>query len=974
MTESALSRRIERWNETDHAYPAVCLHDLLAEQIAATPDAVAVTDAGTALTYAELGARIDRLAGHLRTLGVGPETIVGLCTERSLEMIVGIGAILAAGGAYLPLEPTFPRERNEYMLGDARPPVVLAQAKFRELLPAAGFHLHCIDTDDDRIAEPVAGARGPAPAPGNLAYVFYTSGSTGKPKGVMIEHRAIVNRMQWIREAIPLTPADVVLQKTPFTFDISVCEIFWPLISGARLVMARPGGHTDPAYLADAIARHGITVIKFVPTVLQLVLAEHGLADRASTLRLVISGGEALPRPLMQRFFATLPNAELINLYGPTEAAVEVAIWRCDPDADTVLIGRPIANTQLHVLDPQMQPVPVGEIGELHIGGVQVARGYLNKQELTAERFVPDPFRDDGRLYKTGDLARFCDDGQIECLGRIDHQVKILGVRIELGEIESALESHPRIRRAAVVAREAPSGDKQLVAYVVTADGQPVPVAEVRSHLAQSLTEQMIPSVFITLEAMPLTASGKTDRNALPDPQRKRPELDGGYVAPRTALERKLAELWARFLDLDRIGVRDRFFELGGNSLQAARIVADLRTELGENLHIVSMFEAPSVAEYAAFLERHYADALARLGLAAGPRTAQRGDQRVDATAIERMRALVPSVPLAKAGRQRNAPALFVLAPPRSGTTLLRVMLAGHPGLFAAAELQLLGFESLPQRAAAYSGKYGLWLEGAVRAIMEIEGCDGDAARRIMAEHEARGSSTGEFYRVLQERIAPRMLVDKSPQYALDPGALQRAERDFDGALYIHLSRHPYAMIKSFEKYRMDQVLYLHEQPFTARTLAELVWLVSHRNILEFLDDVPARRHVHVRYEDLVRDPEAAMRLVCERLGLEMHEAMLKPYEAVERKMVDGVHDVSMPMGDTNFLRHGAIKPGLADAWRGVLADDFLGEPTWQTAAQLGYQRGGGPPAEERSARRDRHLADSRRRRAVRRSGGRNGD
>jgi hypothetical protein len=715
-----------------------------------------------------------------------------------------------------------------------------------------------------------------------------------------------------------------------------------------------------------------VTVCHFVPSMLQSFLAEPDLSNQCATLRHVICSGEALTRPLQDRFFSQIATAELHNLYGPTEAAIDVTHWTCrrDWDEPVVPIGRPVANTQIHVLDPAGKPVRIGESGELHIAGVQVARGYHARPELTAERFVTDPFSGlpDARMYKSGDLARWRPDGNLEFLGRMDHQVKILGMRIELGEIEAALESHPLVERATVLAREDVPGEKRLVAYVVPQEAEQPSLAKLRPHLQERLPDYMIPPVLVHMDDMPVTANGKTDRKALPAPSRKRPELEQAFLGPRTALERFICSMWSELIHIDGIGIRDRFFDLGGNSILAAEFIRKVEQELGENIYIVSIFDSPTVSEYAQFLERDYTSAVeSRFGSETKRTTRSVVDPRLDDGEIEKFRSCVPLLDGTGPTESptSNPPALFVLAPPRSGTTLLRVMLAGHPGLFAAAELQLLGFHTLQERREAFSGKFSLWLEGTIRAVMELQSCDASEAQRLMEGYEQSGLTTKEFYAQLQAWIGDRTLVDKSPSYVLDFGSLEKAERDFDDALYIQLVRHPYAMVKSFEKYHMEQVLFLREHDFSPRQLAELVWLASHENTNRFLEDIPEGRKARIRYEDLVAEPDRVMRGLCDDLGLAFHPSLADPYNDIETKMVDGIHPVSAPMGDTHLLEHGRIDAAMADGWKGVLSDDFLSERTWRLAEGFGYTR----PETAAQKKIEKKQEDLDQRRRARRSG-----
>ena len=879
---------------------------------------------------------------------------MGVFMERSLEMLIGIYGILKAGGAYVPLDPEYPPDRLAFMLQDAQVPVLLTQKRLAPKLLGHHPRVVCVDADWAIMAQESTENLSSGVTQTNVAYVIYTSGSTGRPKGVLNTHRGICNRLLWMQEAYPLTEADRVLHKTPFSFDVSVWELFWPLLVGAQLIVAQPGGHRDNAYLVNLIATQGITTLHFVPSMLQLFLEEHDVG-RCQSLRRVMCSGEALPHELQARFFARLPKVELHNLYGPTEAAIDVTYWVCQPQSllPVIPIGRPVANTQLYILDAHLQPVPICVPGELHIGGVQVARGYLNRPELTAEKFILDPFstNPDARLYKTGDLARYWPDGNIEFLGRLDNQVKIRGFRVELGEIEAVLGQHPEVRENVATVREDSPGDKRLVAYIVPHQGRNPTTSALQRFLRERLPEYMVPAVFMPLQAMPLTPNGKLDRRALPVPAPSRPELEQGYEAPQTRLEQFLARLWCEVLKLDRVGIHDNFFDLGGDSIQGAIIINKLQQHLQDPLYIVALFNAPTVAAFATFLAANYGDAISHLlGLEAHPRlippqgvAALARERRVDASMLEQMRQLI--VPLAphaqdeERQREKNPQVIFILAPPRSGTTLLRVMLAGHPRLFAPAELHLLGFNTLGERRAAFSGKYSLWLEGAIRTVMQIQGCDADQAKRILARYEDQDMTTKQFYRVLQDWIAPQTLVDKSPLYALDLATLKRAECDSKDALYIHLVRHPYAMVRSFERYRMEQVLFMPEHPFSARELGELVWVISHQNIVEFLDGVPESRKYRMRFEELTHQPRAMMEQMCQKLCLEYHPDLIEPYKDKEKKMTDGIYAVSAPMGDTKFNDYQRIDPKIGEGWKEVMRDNFLGEVTWEWAERLGYER-----------------------------------
>ncbi|MBJ2215670.1 amino acid adenylation domain-containing protein [Pseudomonas carnis] len=567
------------------------LHGLFEAQVVRTPQAVAVKAGEHTLSYQQLNERANRLAHHLRDSGVRPDARVGICVERGLDMVVGLFAILKAGGAYVPLDPAYPPERIAYMLHDSAPVVVLAQSATRTLLGDVAV----VDLDHSTWQhQPATNPQVPNLIAQHAAYVIYTSGSTGQPKGVINEHAGVVNRLLWMQDAYSLKAHDAVLQKTPFSFDVSVWEFFWPLFTGARLVMARPEGHKDPAYLCEVIAAEQITTLHFVPSMLDVFLA-HGDVSQAAGLVRVMCSGEALPGSLVRRFKQQLPGIGLYNLYGPTEAAVDVTAWNCArPEVpDNTPIGKPIANTRLYVLDGQLQPVPLGVVGELFIAGVQVARGYLNRPELTAERFLDDPFTP-GRMYRTGDLGRYLPDGTLEYLGRNDDQVKIRGLRIELGEIQARLIEHPTVKDAVVVAR-----DQRLVAYYT---GAPTDIESLRAQLLQHLPDFMVPALFMHLDALPLSPNGKLDRKALPAPGMDALQVRE-YAAPEGDTEILLAQLWAELLKVERVGRHDNFFELGGHSLLAVSLIGRLRQE-GMEADVRGLFEQPTLAGYAAMTER----------------------------------------------------------------------------------------------------------------------------------------------------------------------------------------------------------------------------------------------------------------------------------------------------------------------------------------------------------------------------------
>lgn len=625
LSEEEHAQVVVDWNQTRRDYdPAGGIAAAFEQRVAAGGAAIALKFEDQEVSYAELNRRANQLADYLRSRGVGPEQVVGVFLDRSVEQMVALLGVLKSGAAYLPLDVRYPAERLRYMAEDSGVEIIVT-ASGRSLKTGSGpvandspfgAHVEIIDLDEQH---ELLAAQSPSNfstnvSPDNLAYIIYTSGSTGRPKGVMVTQRAILNHLHWRQESYPLQPSDRFLQKAAFGFDISVWEIFGTLLAGAGLVLARPGSEGDPEYLANLIAAEGVTHAHFGPAMLAQFLAAEGVG-RCHGLRSVFCGGEPLSPELQRRFHERLP-ATLHHQYGPTETCVDVTVWNCERDQEALIvpIGKPIANTQAYVLDDRLRPVPIGVAGELYVGGAALARGYYQQPELTAGRFIPDPFshRPGGRLYRTGDRARYLSDGNLQFLGRLDDQVKIRGYRIEIGEIESILSGYPGVRQAKVIAREDTPHEKRLVAYVVAQDeiagaaviGQPasLTVAELRDYLAERLPYYMIPAFFVLLDTIPLNASGKVDRRALPVPDLFR-DFRQVYVGPSTLTEELLSSIWAAVLGLERVGVEDNFFEIGGHSLLATQVISRIREAFAIELPLRALFDRPTVAALAPCVE-----------------------------------------------------------------------------------------------------------------------------------------------------------------------------------------------------------------------------------------------------------------------------------------------------------------------------------------------------------------------------------
>jgi amino acid adenylation domain-containing protein len=655
LTDNERHQLLLEWNDTATDYPRdACLHELFEANEKQSPSAVALICKDAQVTYSELNRRANQLALTLQLLGVGPEVRVGICVERSVEMVVAILGTLKAGGAYVPLDPTYPRERLAFMLADSKVSVLLTQQQRLANLPEHRAKVVCLDAERKAaFSESVDNVRSGVTAE-NLAYVIYTSGSTGQPKGIMLRHSGVVNNLVDLNRSFEIGAADRVLAISSPSFDMCVYEILGTLAAGAMIVMPEAGAAKDPKHWATLMAQHRVTVWNSAPPLLEMLIGY--VEDRPELhprfLRVAILGGDWVPVTLPDRLKALATEVKVIVLGGATEASIHSIVYpveKTDPTWRSIPYGRPMANQLAYILDRYVQPLPVGVPGELHLGGVGLARGYFERPDLTAEKFIPHPFGQPGdRLYRTGDLARYMADGNIELIGRTDHQVKIRGHRIELGEIVSALKKAPGVEQAVVLAREDNPGNKRLVAYVVGDGSAKRPPDDLRNLLKQQLPEYMVPSAIIALDKLPLSPNGKVDRRALPSPEALREQLEKPLAAPRTELEELLVGMWQSALGKGRIGIDDNFFELGGSSIQAAVLINKLQDQLGEIIHLVAMFDAPTIAEFASCLEKDYPQAVARI-CATGSRQAGRGDaptfttrrEKIDGSKVEQMRALL---------------------------------------------------------------------------------------------------------------------------------------------------------------------------------------------------------------------------------------------------------------------------------------------------------------------------------------------
>lgn len=622
-----LPAEIADGNKTDADYPREStIPQLFERQVARTPDTIALVSAGRSLTYRELDQRSNQLARHLQQFGVRPETLVGIAVERSVDMMVGLLAILKAGGAYVPMDPGYPVQRIALMIEDSEAPVILATERTRSHLGQTARRVVSIDGDAAAIAGNGSHTVSSAASGQNLAYVIYTSGSTGKPKGVMIEHRNAVNFFTGMDRAIGSTPG-VWLAVTSISFDISVLELFWTLTRGFQVIIH---GDEGTQTIPDEIRKYGVTHMQSTPSLARMIAINPDGLVALGQLKKLFLGGEALPPSLIRQLRQAF-RGEMYNMYGPTETTIWSTTFPITEDSASVPIGKPIANTQVYVLDSELRPVAAGEPGDLYISGDGVVRGYWHRPELTAEKFLSDPFQPGNRMYRTGDIARFLPDGNLEFLGRADFQVKLRGFRIEIGEIEAALENHAGVGQAAVLAREFKPRiqaqlqpqieDRRLIAYVVPKPGTKLEIADLRAALVATLPEYMVPSNFVFLDSFPLTANGKIDRNALPDPATLEDEAGAAPELPRNELERMIAQAWKDALGVDHVGLNENFFDLGAHSLMVAEVQMQLQQLLGRELSLVDLFQFPTVTALANHLN----------GEEAAPRVSSRAERRLAA-------------------------------------------------------------------------------------------------------------------------------------------------------------------------------------------------------------------------------------------------------------------------------------------------------------------------------------------------------
>ena len=917
------------------------------------PQRLAVKFGDAELTYAELDRRVNQLAQALLAQRGSQSEPVALLLSQGCDALVAMLAVLKAGKFYVVLDQDQPAARLAATLKDAGAESLICEGDLRSRHHELTARVSCV-IDVDEVASCSADRPGLPLGPQTLAFITYTSGSTAEPKGVLYNHVNIVHQAYLQTNVAHICPEDRISLARPYGYNGAVKDIYGALLNGASVfpLNLRCDGLTR---VIAQLRAERITIWYSVISTFRALCQAFTEADALPDLRFVLFGGETIRAhdiELFRRHFA--PEAVLMLNYGITETAGTICEWLVDHEtrvtAATVPAGFPVDGTIVRILDDAGRAVPTGVAGEIVITSRHLTLGYWSQPELTRQTFVVDPSDPDWRTYRTGDLGLLDASGCLTHLGRKDARVKIRGSFVDPGEVERALLAMAPVREAAVVARPDARGEMSLTAYVVPRV-QPAPtVSAMRSALAQTLLDYMLPASFVVLAAMPLTSGGKIDRQALPAPDGARPKLDSEFEAARTPLEQRLVDLWQDVLEIGTVGIHDDFFDLGGTSLQAMRYIGRLQSDLGEPMYVIAAFDHPTVAELAAYLEAKYAPAVRRLlGEAAAVILPFRADtapnQRLTLDQVRQMYADMRSAYTASPSptnvRSAGGPRpVFILSPPRSGSTLLRVMLAGHSDLFSPPELHLLTFDNLADRRRRLSGGQTGRREGAIQAVMSARDCSFKEAESLMHDLETQGQTTGEFYRLLQSWIGPRVLVDKTPNYAYDLRTLQRAEQLFDQPLYLHLARHPQGMIRScLEAHIEEQAIISPPESLTPTQYAESLWLISQQNITEHLRSIPPERQIRIRFEDLVQQPQSTAERLCSLLGIPMHAALLNPYEDGERRMTNPIHALTRMAGDPKFHSHGGISSATADRWRREMPADTLCDATWEMAEALGYRR-----------------------------------
>lgn len=882
---------VSRLDRTGVAYPegSSVVH-LFEAHVLSTPAHKALMFEGNTLSYKELNQLANQFARYLQdNHKVASGDKVGLMLEKSNGMMVAILGILKCGACYIPVDVNYPEDRIKYIVKDSQPRLMIRDADYSAFFEKRNAYA------DTNLNVAIASDQ--------LAYIIYTSGTTGYPKGVMVEHNNVVRLFKNEADLFHFNESDVWTMFHSHCFDFSVWEIFGALLFGGQLVIVPDHIAREPKEYLKLLITHKVTVLNQTPTAFNNL--QHEVWESKVTgfqLRYIIFGGEMLKPAVLERWHTTFPGIKLINMYGITETTVHVTykeITHPEIQKGTSNIGVPIPTLSCYVMNNN-RLVPYGVPGELFVGGAGVARGYLNRDKLTKERFIDHPFNKGERLYRTGDQVILLENGEMEYLGRLDNQVKIRGYRIELGEIENTLQKHEFIESALVIARTLNEEDKQLVAYIIC--NETVEADELKDFLKQSLPSYMLPSYFISLDEFPLTVNGKIDKSALPDPSEGVLKTESGHQAPTNKTEEKVVKAWCEVLAIPEssLSIKDNLFEIGGDSIIAIKIINKLQKVFDEIFQLATLFEYPTPELFARYIDT---------------KNALSSFKEIGPAELEKFRASVEPISV-KQPKEKLEKAIFILAPPRSGSTLLRVILAGNDQLFSPPELELAGFETMWDRKNMLSGKFEFLKEGLTRTFMELEGITVEEAKKIISGKEEDHQPTHEVYQWIQGKLHGRILVDKTPSYAYSLSFLQAIQGQFPDAVFIHLVRNPQSALLSYTEAKMDQI-YRYQTPFNALETGELEWLNCHDNILKFKQGLRPDQYIQVNYESLVKDPARTVKQLCHYIGVAYQDKMIDVYGDKNVKMVDGIHKESKMIGDVKFLTsHQKIDTDSVDRWR----------------------------------------------------------
>ena len=960
-----------------------------AKMVARFPNRLALKSPGYELTYRELNGLANQVAHKLlKALPDEPQPIV-LCCQHDVPALVAALGILKAGKFYIFLDPQHPIALNQQMIAAIKPAYILADqatmALAEQLAPPEITigNIEAIDRQQRSSTDPTQPI-----APSALAYITFTSGSTGQPKGVMEDHQDVLHYTGIFTNCFHFCPEDRVLAVNRVSSAGAWVAIYPALLNGASvffLDVQQAGTGAFAQYMAqEQITAIGITVSLFrelMPVLPPKAQLQH--------LRMIGLGGETIRVDDIKLYHKFCPDHTILRFAFGASEAHGTSCYYLDKQSPLpigpVPVGYPTGDAEFMILDEQGVAVADGEMGEIAVRRTYLTAGYWSNPSLTAARYSATSTAETKRMYRFGDRGYKQPDGCLVYMGRIDNQVKIRGQFVDLNRLEDLLSGLDSVAQAAVAVHQAEQNNSYLVAYVKLQPHSQATITSLYQQLANRLPSHMLPRAIVLLDQFPIAVSGKIDRRALPKPDMRRPALAAPYAPPRTALEQYLVALWQEVLNVTPIGIDDNFLELGGDSLRAMLLMNRLYGLSGSFIYVHILFEAPTIAAFSEILMLHY-PAIAQQIAGKPEHTELDGQQRQPPSAYKLNQAVVQQIRTWLTVRQqqpaylssnpetKNPPAVFVLSPPRSGSTLLRVLLAGHPQLFAPPELSLLGFHTLQERHTALNEPGAGLLMGAIRAIMAARHCDVETAEAIMAQMEAANLTTQAFYQQLQAWIQPRCLVDKTPTYAYLLETLRQAEQKFDQPRYIHLVRHPFGMINSYVKNKsalgfLAHLRYLapngdlpslfQQSSFTPEVVGEAIWLITQENIRTFLADIPYQRQLVIHYEALVHQPKLVLTQICAFLGLELDPAMLEPYAEQTIRMTDGVNASNMMVGDFKFHQHSTIESSVAEQWKKAYSTDFLSDRTWEIAECLGYRRADLPAAmASKSAKVAHHFTD----------------